>query len=130
MNADPSRNQVGGAPFHMTDRPLDGDSHVVELTGQVDLYTAPDFKERMVKLIDAGKTRIVVDLTKVSFMDSTALGVLVGGLKRIRPAGGSIAIVCSDEQVIRLFELTGLDHTFEIHETLEQAVAGSSGGPS
>jgi anti-sigma B factor antagonist len=130
MAADPPRKRVNAAPFEMTDRPLGEDSHVLELIGQVDLYTAPAFKERMAQLIEKGNMRIVVDLTRVSFMDSTALGVLVGGLKRLRPAGGSIAVVCADEQVIRLFELTGLDHTFDIHETLEQAAAGARGGSS
>ena len=75
--------------FHIQDEAVDDTTHVIELGGEVDLYTAPEFKERMVELIESGKKQIVVDLSKATFIDSTTLGVLVGGVKRLRPAGGS-----------------------------------------
>jgi anti-sigma B factor antagonist len=102
------------APFEIRDRELGPDEHLIELCGQVDLYTAPEFKERLIRVIEQGTKHIVVDLSAVSFMDSTALGVLVGGLKRLRPAGGSISVVSADEHVRRLFEMAGLDRTFAI----------------
>ena len=58
---------------------------MIELGGEIDLYTAPEFKERMVELIEGGKKQIVVDLSEATFIDSTTLGVLVGGVKRLRP---------------------------------------------
>ena len=81
--------------FHIEDEAVDDSTHVIELGGEVDLYTAPEFKERMVELIESGKKQIVVDLSKATFIDSTTLGVLVGGVKRLRPAGGSLALVYS-----------------------------------
>jgi anti-anti-sigma factor len=71
--------------FHIEDQSIDDSTHVIELGGEVDLYTAPEFKERMVELIESGKKQIVVDLSKATFIDSTTLGVLVGGVKRLRP---------------------------------------------
>ena len=68
--------------FRIEDEAVDGSTHVIELGGEVDLYTAPEFEERMVELIESGKKQIVVDLSKATFIDSTTLGVLVGGVKR------------------------------------------------
>ena len=117
--------------FHIQDEEIDADTHVIELGGEVDLYTAPEFKERMVQVIEAGKKQVVVDLSKATFIDSTTLGVLVGGVKRLRPAGGSLVIVCSDQNICKIFEITGLDRVFPIHGSREealQAIGNSSDG--
>ena len=108
--------------FHIEDEAVDDTTHVIELGGEVDLYTAPEFKERMVELIESGKKQIVVDLSKATFIDSTTLGVLVGGVKRLRPAGGSLALVCTDENITKIFEITGLDRVFPIHSSREEAL--------
>ena len=115
--------------FHIEDQEIDGDTHVIVLGGEVDLYTAPEFKERMVELIDGGKTRIVVDLSEATFIDSTTLGVLVGGVKRLRPSGGALALVCTDQNITKIFEITGLDRVFPIHATREEAL-GSLSSPA
>ena len=87
-----NKNELGRrVNFHIEDEAVDDTTHVIELGGEVDLYTAPEFKERMVELIESGKKQIVVDLSQATFIDSTTLGVLVGGVKRLRPAGGSLA---------------------------------------
>lgn len=109
--------------FHINDEAVDDTTHVIELGGEVDLYTAPEFKERMVRLIDSGKRRIVVDLSEATFIDSTTLGVLVGGVKRLRPDGGSLALVCTDENIGKIFEITGLDRVFPIHDSRDAALA-------
>ena len=109
--------------FHIEDSEVDGDTHVIELAGEVDLYTAPEFKERMLGVIDEGKKRVVVDLSKATFIDSTTLGVLVGGVKRLRPSGGSLALVCKDPNITKIFEITGLDRVFAIHESREDALS-------
>jgi anti-sigma B factor antagonist len=115
--------------FQISDSAVDDDTHVIELGGEVDLYTAPEFKERMVQVIEDGKKHIVVDLTKATFIDSTTLGVLVGGVKRLRPAGGSLTLVCTDPNICKIFEITGLDRVFSIHESREEALAtGASDG--
>ena len=108
--------------FHIQDDEIDAQTHVIELGGEIDLYTAPEFKERMVELIEAGKKHIVVDLTQATFIDSTTLGVLVGGVKRLRPSGGALALVCTDENIAKIFEITGLDRVFPIHENREAAL--------
>ena len=112
--------------FHINDEEIDSGTHVIELGGEVDLYTAPEFKERMVELIESGKKRIVVDLSQATFIDSPTLGVLVGGVKRLRPAGGSLAIVCADQNICKIFEITGLDRVFPIHGSREEALAAVS----
>jgi anti-sigma B factor antagonist len=114
--------------FNIQDEEVDSETHVIQLGGEVDLYTAPEFKERLVELIENGKTKIVVDLSEATFIDSTTLGVLVGGVKRLRPAGGSLALVCSDQNITKIFEITGLDRVFPIHETRDQALSSVATG--
>jgi anti-sigma B factor antagonist len=102
--------------FSAEDISIDDKTHVVELAGEVDLYSAPELKRRIVDAIDAGKTRIVVDLSQTTFIDSTTLGVLVGARKRLRANDGSLAVVCPDPDKLALFEMTGLDRVFSIHD--------------
>ncbi len=109
--------------FHIEDHEVDAETQVIELGGEIDLYTAPEFKERMVELIEDGKKRIVVDLSAATFIDSTTLGVLVGGVKRLRPTGGSLALVCTDQNITKIFEITGLDRVFPIHASRDEALA-------
>jgi anti-sigma B factor antagonist len=114
--------------FHIQDEEVDADTHVIELGGEVDLYTAPEFKERLVQVIEDGKKQLVVDLSKATFIDSTTLGVLVGGVKRLRPSGGSLALVCTDQNITKIFEITGLDRVFPIHASREEALAAVAAG--
>jgi anti-sigma B factor antagonist len=112
--------------FHIHDEAVDASTHVIELGGEIDLYTAPEFKERMVKVIDEGKTHVVIDLSDATFIDSTTLGVLVGGVKRLRPSGGHMALVCTDQNIQKIFEITGLDRVFPIHATRAEALTDVS----
>ena len=114
--------------FHIDDESIDAETHVIELGGEVDLYTAPEFKERLVQVIEDGKKQLVVDLSKATFIDSTTLGVLVGGVKRLRPSGGSLALVCTDQNITKIFEITGLDRVFPIHASREEALQAVAAG--
>ena len=114
--------------FHIDDESIDAETHVIELGGEVDLYTAPEFKERLVQVIEDGKKQLVVDLSKATFIDSTTLGVLVGGVKRLRPSGGSLALVCTDQNISKIFEITGLDRVFPIHASREEALQSVAAG--
>ena len=114
--------------FHIDDESIDAETHVIELGGEVDLYTAPEFKERMVQVIEDGKKHVIVDLSKATFIDSTTLGVLVGGVKRLRPSGGSLALVCTDQNITKIFEITGLDRVFPIHASREEALQAVAAG--
>jgi anti-sigma B factor antagonist len=114
--------------FQINDEQIDADTHVIELGGEIDLYTAPEFKERMVQVIEEGKKQVIVDLSKATFIDSTTLGVLVGGVKRLRPAGGTLALVCSDQNIVKIFEITGLDRVFPIYATRDEALSSVKQG--
>jgi anti-sigma B factor antagonist len=107
-------------------------AYVVSLKGEVDLYTAPEFKQQLLDVIAQGAHEVIVDFTGTTFIDSTTLGVLVGGVKRLRPAGGQLSLVCSDRNITKIFEITGLDRVFTIYATREEAVAnlGASSGPA
>jgi|SRR5262245_29727911 anti-sigma B factor antagonist len=98
------------------------DVWVIALTGEVDLYTAPEFKQQLLECIAHGARHVVVDLTDTTFIDSTTLGVLVGGIKRLRPEGGQLSIVCSDRNITKIFEITGLNRVFPIHATRTEAL--------
>ncbi|MEZ5126568.1 MAG: STAS domain-containing protein [Thermoleophilia bacterium] len=90
---------------------------IVTLAGEVDIYTAPRFKEGMLELLDGGVHTLIVDLSGVTFIDSTALGVLIGGLRRVHDAGGSMALVVATPAVERVLSITGLDRVFAVYAT-------------
>jgi anti-sigma B factor antagonist len=95
---------------------------VVQVVGEVDVYTAPQLRERLDQEIEAGRHDLVVDLSGVSFMASTGLGVLVGRLKQIRLHDGSMRLVCAHDRVLKVFVITGLDKVFAIYPTVGEAV--------
>ncbi len=97
---------------------------VLAVRGEVDVYTAPRLREKLVELVSQGKYRIVVDLENVEFLDSTGLGVLVGGLKRLRSHDGDLSLVCTQHRILKVFEITGLTKVFAIQDSVEAAVAG------
>jgi anti-sigma B factor antagonist len=100
----------------------EGDKTVLEVGGEVDVYTAPKLREKLVELVGEGRYDIVVDMTKVEFLDSTGLGVLVGGLKRVRSHDGSLSLVCNQERILKIFRITGLTKVFPIYDTLDEAL--------
>lgn len=93
------------------------------VTGEVDVHTGPALRDQVLSAIDSGQRRVIVDLSGVEFMDSTGLGVLVAGLTRAREAGGGLWVVCSQERLLRLFQITGLDGVLSIYRTAEDMVA-------
>ncbi len=109
--------------FALTQERLDGDRAVIAVQGEIDLFTAPEFKAALANVIDDGITRIVVDLTATGFLDSTALGVLIGAIKRLRTHDGRLTIVNVDQSIAKTFEITGLDQIFTLCATRDEAVA-------
>jgi anti-sigma B factor antagonist len=97
---------------------------VLAVKGEVDVYTAPRLREKLVELVSQGRHQIVVDLDGVDFLDSTGLGVLVGGLKRLRSHDGDLELVCTQSRILKVFEITGLTKVFSIHESVDAATAG------
>ena len=95
---------------------------VVEVGGEVDVYTAPRLREAVVTAIDSGNTRLVIDVENVEFLDSTGVGVLVGALKKVRSVGGTLDIVCTQPRLLKIFGITGLDKVFGLHTSVAEAV--------
>ena len=97
---------------------------IIDVVGEVDVFTAPTLRERIISLVGDGKNRIVVNLEKVAFMDSTGLGVLVGGLKRVKESDGTLALAGAGGTVQRVLSVTGLSSVFPMHPTVEAATSG------
>lgn len=108
--------------FRLETIPIDELDFAVALTGEVDLYTAPELKQELLRLVDQGAKSIVVDLSETTFIDSTMLSVLLSTLKRLRPNGGQLGIVCTDRNIRKIFEITLLDRVFPLFETRADAV--------
>ena len=108
-------------PFAVAQRELEGGITLLTVTGEIDLYTAPELKLALRRVGSDGAPRLIVDLSATTFIDSTGLGVLVAAQKRLRPLGGRLVIVCSDPSLRNVFHLTSLDRTFVLVGSAEAA---------
>jgi anti-sigma B factor antagonist len=108
--------------FAITEQGPEAGHHVIAVRGEIDLFTAPDLKQALTEAIEGGAHRVVLDLSEVSFLDSTALGVLIGAVKRLRSRSGALAIVNTDASIAKTFAITGLDQIFTILETRQEAL--------
>ena len=106
---------------------------VIAARGEIDLFTAPELKQVITDAIESGERRMAIDLTEESFLDSTALGVLIGAVKRLRSRGGALAVVNTDSSIAKTFQITGLDQIFtivpsraEALEALDDEIEGSA----
>jgi len=111
-----------GAELDVTLENVGGFS-LIGLSGEVDVYSAPKLRETIKDLVDDGRYDIVVDLEKVAFLDSTGLGVLVGGLKRVKHHNGELGIICGQEKILRIFRITGLTKVFPIYRSRDELLA-------
>ncbi len=102
-------------------REVSGDAYVVDLNGEIDVYTSPKVKDAISELIDQGHYNLVINLEKVRYIDSTGLGVLIGGLKRVREHGGTVSLVCTNPQIKKIFDITGLVKIFGIFDDEDAA---------
>src|ERR1700742_718749 len=112
--------------FGIEDRQIDDDTHVVTVTGEIDLFTAPEFKQRVSAPIDAGSSNVIVDLTGTTFIDSSSLGVLIGAHRRLKLRGGSLVVVCDNDAIVKTFKITGLDGVFTLVPSLDDAFDGDA----
>ena len=101
---------------------------VIAVHGQADLHTAPELRSAIGDAIDRGAVSLVVDFSEATFIDSMTLGVLLGAVKRLRPSGGSLSVVCTDPHIRRIFEITLLDRVFTLHTDRGSAIDGAGGG--
>jgi anti-sigma B factor antagonist len=109
--------------FAAFDEPVDDDRHVVAVRGEIDLFTAPEFKQRISDAIDAGRRLVVVDLSGATFIDSSSLGVLISSHKRLRMHGGRLVIATDVRAVLNTFAITGLDSVLDLVSSREAALA-------
>jgi anti-sigma B factor antagonist len=114
--------------FQLVEEDVDGRTHVITVTGEIHVSTASEFSRRLNAAIARGKTGLVLDLTPTEFIDSTGLSVLLNGLRKVTRQRGRMALVCTNPTVLRLFEITRLDSTFDIHPTREAAIETVRGG--
>src|SRR5687767_3622745 len=113
--------------FSVDDRRIDGKAHVVAVRGEVDLFTAPEFKQRVTAPIAAGVERLIVDLTDTTFVDSSSLGVLIGAHRRLKSRGGILVVACGTEAIVKTFRITGLDSVFRVVDSVESALGERAG---
>lgn len=108
--------------FTVSSERLADDLGVVSVGGEVDIFTAPRLKQCLVELLDSGVRNVAVDLSEVTFIDSTALGVLIGGVRRVHSVDGTMTFVVVTRPVQRVLGVTGLDRIFSIHATRAEAL--------
>lgn len=109
--------------FHLENIGPSGDCAVLQVTGELDVATAPFLRERIRDLAAKGAVHIIADLSRLDFLDSTGLGVLVGGLKRLREHDGSLTPVISAARILRVFQITGLTKVFRPQPSVLAAIA-------
>jgi anti-sigma B factor antagonist len=107
--------------FAIEDRRLDGGIHLIVVAGEIDLFTAPEFKQALSVPIDDGVGRVIVDLSATTFIDSSSLGVLIGAQRRLKQDGGQLAVVCDTDSIVKTVKSTGLDGVFTLVSSLDDA---------
>ena len=108
--------------FAIKDRAVGPDTHVVSVSGEIDLFTAPEFKQRVMTPIAAGVEHVIVDLMDTQFVDSSSLGVLIGAHRRLKSRGGRLLVACDNEAIVNTFRVTGLDGVFRLVDSVEAAL--------
>lgn len=103
-------------------READG-ATIVAVEGEIDVYTAPKLRDQITELVADGSYHLIIDMEGVEFLDSTGLGVLVGGLKKVRAHDGSLQLVCNQDRLLKIFRITGLAKVFAIHASTEAATS-------
>jgi anti-sigma B factor antagonist len=111
-------------PLHLETFTAGTDCAVLQIAGEVDVYSAPQLRERVIQLLADGIPHIIADLREVDFLDSTGLGALVGSLKRLREQDGSLKLVTGAGRIPQLFRLTGLVRVFTLHQSVLEAITG------
>lgn len=100
--------------FALSDNPVRDGRRLIAVHGELDLFTAPELRRCINEAVAAGARELVVDLSDTAFLDSTALGVLLGALKRVRSCGGELVIVDSADNVLSTFRVAGVDQILTI----------------
>jgi anti-sigma B factor antagonist len=116
--------EISMQPLHLETVTAGTECAVLRIAGEVDVYSAPQLRERVIRLLSDGVRHVVADLREVGFLDSTGLGALVGSLKRLRERDGSLKVVTSAGSIPQLFRLTGLVRVFTLYQSVPEAITG------
>ncbi|GAA4918984.1 STAS domain-containing protein [Streptomonospora salina] len=121
---------VATVELKISSRSQDGCA-VVAVRGEIDLYTAPQLQSGLVDALEDGARRLVVDMSRVEFCDSTGMSVLLSVMKRARAADGDLELVAPKPAVRKILEVTGLDAVFTVQDSTDALpeTAGSSATP-
>jgi anti-sigma B factor antagonist len=121
----PAADQIGSIMDLRLDHYSKDGFEVVDVEGEIDVYTAPRLRELLIDLVNHGEYKLILNLGRVEFLDSTGMGVLVGGLKRVRAHDGSMYLVCTQERILKIFRITGNNMVLPIFDTVDEAVTTS-----
>jgi anti-sigma B factor antagonist len=124
MTPDARRPNIRGVDVDLTlaTSEVEG-ATIIAVGGEIDVYTAPKLRDKITELVADGVYDIIVDMEAVEFLDSTGLGVLVGGLKKVRAHDGSLQLICTQDRLLKIFRITGLAKVFVIHDSADGALA-------
>ena len=112
--------------FAIETSPVDGDGVLVSVRGEIDLFTAPEFKAAVFEAMSSGAGAVAIDLTRTTFLDSSSLGVLIGAHRRLSRRGRRLVVVCDHPSVLKVLRVTGLDGVFEIVDSMPPAQRDSA----
>ena len=98
------------------------DTDVLELVGEIDVYTAPQFKEAVNKMLTSGQKHLIIDMAGVTYMDSSGFGALLSATKRLRPEGGTVNLVKCNPAIDRILRITRLNTVFATFDSVDTAV--------
>jgi anti-sigma B factor antagonist len=123
---------VGPAPFQASASELEGGIHLLEVNGELDLSTATQLEEPLDEAIGSPKAAVLIDLADCTFIDSTGIAMIVRAWQRVDAAAGNggeggLVLCCQGEQVRRILEVTGLEHSLRVFKTRDEAVAALRG---
>ena len=110
-------------PLSLETITVGSDCALIRVAGEIDVYSAPQLREAILALIGTGVSHVIADLRAVDFLDSTGLGAIVGGHKRLRTNDGSLVLAASPDRIVRLFRITGLDRAFSLYPSVPEAIA-------
>lgn len=114
--------------FRIEEEHPDPQTVVLAIHGDADLRSASELKDRLGAVIDDAPSAVVLDLSAATFLDSMALGVFLGGMKRLRAKGGAFRVVAPGAEIRRIFEMTLLDQVFELDASRQAALSAAASG--
>lgn len=98
------------------------DFTILDMSGEIDVYTAPKFKEVVNQIINSGQKDLIVNMQHVSYMDSSGFGTLLSATKRLRPDGGTVNLVACNNSIDRMLHITRLNTVFNTYRTIDEVI--------